>query len=59
MQPLGQLLLGQALSLALFGDVGAEGLFVQSDHLAIIVAAAAESATDRWFTCRFFAFSAG
>ena len=52
-QRLGQLLLGQALPLALFGDKSTEKLFVQSDHLTAIVANAPEKATDCWFTTGF------
>ena len=50
-QRLGQLLLGQALPLALFGDKSTEKLFVQSDHLAAIVPDRRENATDCRFTC--------
>ena len=59
MQQLCQLPLGQALPFSLFGHKGAEGLFVQSDHLAVIVAGGAENATDRRFTWLFLTFSTG
>lgn len=52
-QRLGQLLLGQALPLALFGHKSAEKLFVQSDHLTVIVVNMPKKATDRWFTAGF------
>lgn len=55
---LGQLLLSQVPASAIFSDKGAENLFVQSDHLAAIVANVPENATDRWFSLPIFAFSA-
>ena len=51
---LGQLLLSQVPASAIFSDKGAENLFVQSDHLAAIVANVPENATDRWFSLPIF-----
>ena len=51
---LGQLLLSQVPAAAIFSDKGAENLFVQSDHLAVIVANVPENATDRWFSLPIF-----
>ena len=56
---LGQLLLSQVPASAIFSDKGAENLFVQSDHLAAIVANVPENATDRWFSWPVFRFSCG